>query len=80
MLVNTQNIVPISLASRNFSKVARLAEKAGEVFLFKNNRPKFRLVDVEAHPEVEMTDQERIEFIGRRILRRYHDDFVELAR
>ena len=80
MIVDTQNIVPISLASRNFSVVARLAEKRGEVFLFKNNRPKFRLVDVEAHPEVEMDDREKIEFIGRRILRRYRDDFLELAR
>ncbi len=80
MLINSQNIVPISLASRNFSEVARLAEKTGEVYLFKNNRPKFHLVDVEAHPEVEMTDRERIEFIGRRILRRFRDDFLELAR
>ena len=80
MLVNTQNIVPISLASRNFSEVARLAERTGEVFLFKNNRPKFRLVDVETHPEVEMTDREKIEFIARRILHRFRADFLELAR
>ena len=80
MMINSRNIVPISLASRNFSEVAHLAERTGEVFLFKNNRPKFRLVDVEAHPEVEMTDREKIEFIGRRLLRRYRDDFLELAR
>ena len=35
---------------------------------------------VEAHPEVEMTDREKIEVIGRRILRRFRDDFLELAR
>ena len=80
MLINSQNIVPISRASRNFSEVAHLAEKTGEVFLFKNNRPKFRLVDVEAHPEIEMTDDERIEFVARRILRRYRSDFEELAK
>ena len=80
MLINSQNIVPISRASRNFSEVAHLAEKTGEVFLFKNNRPKFRLVDVEAHPEIEMTDAERIEFVARRILRRYRSDFEELAK
>ncbi len=80
MLINSQNIVPISRASRNFSEVAHLAEKTGEVFLFKNNRPKFRLVDVEAHPEIEMTDAEKIEFVARRILRRYRSDFEELAK
>ncbi len=80
MLINSQNIVPISRASRNFSEVAHLAERTGEVFLFKNNRPKFRLVDVEAHPEIEMTDAEKIEFVARRILRRYRSDFEELAK
>jgi antitoxin Phd len=80
MLINSLNIVPISRASRNFSEVAHLAEKTGEVFLFKNNRPKFRLVDVEAHPEIEMTDAEKIEFVARRILRRYRSDFDELAK
>jgi antitoxin Phd len=80
MLINSQNIVPISRASRNFSEVAHLAERAGEVFLFKNNRPKFRLIDVEAHPEIEMTDAEKIEFVARRILRRHRAAFLELAK
>ncbi len=34
----------------------------------------------EPRPEVEMTDGERIEFIGRRILRRHREDFLELAK
>ena len=80
MLINSRNIVPISRASRNFSEVAHLAEKTGEVFLFKNNRPKFRLVDVEAFPEIEMTAAERVEFVARRILKRYRSDFEELAK
>ena len=80
MLINSQNIVPISRASRNFSEVAHLAEKTGEVFLFKNNRPKFRLVDVEAFPEIEMTAAERYEFVARRILRNHRAAFLELAK
>ena len=80
MMINSRNIVPISLASRNFSEVAHLAERTGEVFLFKNNRPKFRLVDVEAHPEIEMTDAERYEFVARRLLARHRAAFLELAK
>jgi len=80
MIVNTHNIVPISRASQNFSEVAHLAERTGEVVLFKNNRPKFRLVDVEAKPEIEMTERERWEFVARRILRRHRAAFEELAR
>ena len=80
MLIDSHNIVPISLASRNFSEVAHLAERTGEVFLFKNNRPKFRLVDVEARPEIEMSDGEKFEFVARRILRRHRAAFLELAK
>ena len=80
MFVNVSNIVPVSRASRNFSEVAHLAEKTGEVWLFKNNRPKFRLVDVESRPEIEMTDAEKIEFVARRILRRHRRAFLELAK
>lgn len=80
MLINSCNIVPISRASRNFSEVAHLAEKTGEVFLFKNNHPKFRLVDVEAFPEIEMTAAERYEFVARRILRNHRAAFLELAK
>ena len=80
MLIDSATIVPISRASQNFSEVAHLAERTGEVFLFKNNRPKFRLVDVEAHPEIEMTDVERYEFIARRLLARHRATFLELAK
>ena len=80
MLINSRNIVPISRASQNFSEVAHLAEKTGEVYLFKNNRPKFRLVDIESHPEIEMTDAERYEFVARRILARHRTAFLELAK
>ncbi len=80
MLINSRNIVPISRASQNFSEVAHLAEKTGEVFLFKNNRPKFRLVDVDALPEIEMTAAERYEFVARRILRNHRAAFLELAK
>ena len=35
------------------------AEKNGEVFIFKNNKPRFRLIDVEQCAAIEMTDDEK---------------------
>ena len=80
MLINSRNIVPLSRASQNFSEVAHLAEQTRAVHLVKNNRPKFRLVDIESHPEIEMTDAERYEFVARRILDRHRAAFLELAK
>ena len=36
MMINTDNIVPISTANQNFSKVARMADENGEVVIMKN--------------------------------------------
>ena len=80
MNINAKQIVSISEANQNFSKVARMVEKNGEVYIFKNNRPKYRIVDLESDTSIEMTDEEKIDFVARRILRKYRNAFLELAK
>ncbi|MBQ9716930.1 MAG: type II toxin-antitoxin system Phd/YefM family antitoxin [Clostridia bacterium] len=80
MNINTKQIVSISEANQNFSKVARMVEKNGEVYIFKNNRPKYRLVDLESDTTVEMTDEEKIDFVAARLLKQYRRAFEELAK
>ena len=55
MNLNTNQIVSISEANQNFSRVARMAEKHGELYIFKNNKPKYKLVDIESDTAIEMT-------------------------
>ena len=45
MNLNTNRIVSISEANQNFSRVARMADKHGELYIFKNNKPKYKLVE-----------------------------------
>ena len=59
MNINSNQIVSISEANQNFSRVARTAEKLGSVVIFKNNKPKYKLVDIEQSAEIEMTDDEK---------------------
>ena len=80
MNIQTEQIVSISEANRNFSRVSRLAEKTGEVYIFKNNKPKYKLVDLESDTTVEMTEDEKIDFIAARILKKYRRAFEELAK
>lgn len=47
MKLSTRQIVSMSEANQNFSKVAHLAEQQGTVVIFKNNKPKYILVDIE---------------------------------
>ena len=80
MNINTNQIVPISEANQNFSKVARMVEKSGTVYIFKNNKPKDKLTDIEGDTTIEMTDDEKIDFVAARVLREYRRAFEELAK
>ena len=78
--VNTNQIVSISEANQNFSRVARMVDKNGEVVIFKNNKPKYKLVDIESDTAIEMTDDEKIDFVAARVLKEYRRAFEELAK
>ena len=80
MKINTNKIVSISEANQNFSRVARMTDKHGELYIFKNNKPKYKLIDLENGPEIEMTEDEKIEFVAARILKLYRPAFEELAK
>ena len=80
MMINTNAIVSASEANQNFSRVARIADAQGQAVIFKNNRPKYLLVDIEATPYFDMTDDEKIDFVAARILKKYKPAFMELAK
>ncbi len=80
MIINTNNIISVSEANQNFSKAARIADKNGQVVIFKNNKPKYVLLDIESNPIIEMTEDEKIDFVAARILKKYRPAFEELAK
>ena len=80
MQIDTNTIVSVTEANQNFSRVTRIAEKYGQAVIFKNNRPKYVLIDIENSPLVEMTDDEKIDFVAARILKKYKPAFLELAK
>ena len=80
MMVNTDNLVAMTEANQNFSKVARQAEKEGEVYIFKNNKPKYKLVDLENDTSIVMDEEEKINFVAMRVLKKYRVAFEELAK
>ena len=67
-------------ANQNFSKVAKVAESNGQAVIFKNNRPKFLLIDVESGSYFDLTDEERIDIAAKRVLDRFKPAFEELAK
>ena len=80
MQIDTNTIVSVTEANQNFSRVSRIAEKSGQAVIFKNNRPKFLLIDVERSPVLELTDDEKIDIVAARVLNRFRPAFEELAK
>ena len=80
MRIDTQTIVSVTEANQNFSRVTRIADAHGQAVIFKNNRPKYLLVDMENTPWFDMTDDEKIDVVAARILKKYKPAFEELAK
>ena len=80
MLIDTGAIVTATEANQNFSRIARMAEQKGRVIVFKNNRPKLMVIDLDTEPQIEMTEEEKLHFVAARILREHRAAFEELAK
>lgn len=80
MTIDTKTIVSVTEANQNFSRATRIAEKNGQVVIFKNNKPKYMLVDLDVSPMIDMTDDEKIDVVAARILKKYKPAFMELAK
>ena len=80
MQIDTNTIISVTEANQNFSRVTRIAEKNGQAVIFKNNRPKYMLIDLENSPILDMTDDEKIDVVAARILKRFKPAFEELAK
>ena len=80
MTIDTRQIITVTEANKNFSRATRIADEHGEAVIFKNNRPKYKLVNLEQEPDLELTDDEKIDIVAKRILKRFKPAFMELAK
>lgn len=80
MMIDTKKIISITEANQNFSKAVRIADEHGDAVLFKNNRPRYKLVNLEKEPDIELTEDEKTDVVARRILNRHKAAFLELAK
>ncbi len=68
MKIDTDSIVSVSEANQNFSRVTRIADAMGEAVIFKNNRPKYLLIDLEGPPLAGLEEKEKLRRVAERIL------------
>ena len=80
MKMDTDEIISPSAANQNFSNAMKIADRRGKAVIFKNNRPKYILMNIDETAVMEMTDDEKIDFVASRILREHKAAFLELVK
>ncbi|HEM3581598.1 TPA: type II toxin-antitoxin system Phd/YefM family antitoxin [Streptococcus suis] len=85
MQINIENLVSISEANQNFSKVARMVDTNGTAVILKNNTPKYVLVDYQSLIKEELAtptviEQSTLDEVATSVLSRHLDAFKELAK
>ncbi len=85
MQINIENLVSISEANQNFSKVARMVDTNGTAVILKNNTPKYVLVDYQSLIKEEqvvptVVEQSTLDEVATSVLSRHLSAFKELAK
>ena len=68
MKVNTKNLVSITEANQNFSRVARMVDENGPVVILKNNTPRYMLVEFETAEKEQLADNEDLLSVSKRLI------------
>ncbi len=78
MIIDTNQIISMTEANQNFSKASKTVDKYGKAIIMKNNKPRYIILDVNQHFDV--TEDEKILIVAKRILNRHIQAFKELAK
>lgn len=80
MMINTDNLVSISEANQNFSRVARLVDEKGSVVILKNNAPRYLLVEFNQAEGVQAASDESVFEISKKLIEKNRQAYEELAK
>ena len=80
MNINTDNLVSITEANQNFSRIARLVDEKGAVVILKNNAPRYLLVEFRQAEQAHTASDEDVLAVSRRLISQNLSAYQELAK
>ena len=80
MNIDTNTIVPISVANQNFSKVARLVDQYGSAVIMKNNTPRYIIYEFNQADTKQAADDEDVIASSMKLIQRNAHVYEELAK
>ena len=80
MNINTNNLVSITEANQNFSKVARLVDESGAVIILKNNVPRYLIMEFSSAEQEQLAADEDVLSISQRLIEKNRQAYKVLAK
>lgn len=80
MQVNLKNLVSMTEANQNFSRVAKLVDENGAAVILKNNAPRYIVIECSKVQENESADDQKVEDVAKKTLAKHAKAFEELAK
>lgn len=80
MVINTDNLVSITEANQNFSRVARMVDENGAAVILKNNVPRYVLMEFSQVEDEQQAKDEDILEISKRLIAKNKQAYKVLAK
>lgn len=80
MMVNTDNLISITEANQNFSKVTRMVEEKGAAVILKNNVPRYIVIEFSRAEQAQEADDEDVMSISKRLIEQNRKAYEVLAK
>lgn len=80
MKINTNNLISITEANQNFSKVARLVDESGSVVILKNNVPRYIVMEFSSAEQEQLANDEDVMSISKRLIEKNRQAYEVLAK
>lgn len=80
MIINIDNLVSITVANQNFSRVARLVDENGAAVIVKNNTPRYVLIGFSQLESEQQANDEDVLAISRRLMSKNKEAYEVLAK
>ncbi len=80
MNVDTNALVSITEANKNFSRVARMVDENGAVVILKNNSPRYLLIEFSAAEKEQVARDEDVASVSKRLIEKNRAAYEALAK
>lgn len=80
MNINSDAMLSVSEANRNFSLVTKMVDKFGQAVILKNNVPKYVVLDFSSFDNKETIDDDVLIAISEKFMKQNAEAYKELAK